>query len=376
MIFKVEKNIVHFGRQQFRINSGAAFFILVVLAIAVGSAGTAIGKPSCCTVGGAGGWSADDKLNEIGSNSANSVQQNSENVLQNPSTNEQKKVVPSADDAAISAKSLKQVETLANLSEIHNSDVILDVNPLPQSNIKGAVHIDYREFLDGYNRPRSISTLSKILGDAGISRGDSVVIESKNPSDATYVYLILDYLGQEGVKLLDSHIGGETPADKSIESAPTVKPKTKYTPSPKIDLIASYDYVKRKDVQVVDARPSREYSVGSVHGSKNIPYDMVLDGEKIKDQAVLGTLFAELSRDKPVAVYSNDGIKASLLWYALKLEGYNTSLYAGDNWATNLLEHDEGAGKSLAESGLATTPVSSDGSVVPNGSGGSTPKCH
>jgi len=361
MIFKVEKNLVHFGRREFRINSGAAFFILVVLAIAIGSAGTAIGKPSCCTVGGAGGWSADDELNKIGSNDANSVQQNSDNVLQNPSTNEQKKVVPSADDAAISAKSLKQVETLANLSEIHNSDVILDVDPQPQGNITGAVHLDYREFLDGSNRPRSISTLSKILGDAGISRGDSVVIESKNPSDATYVYLILDYLGQEHIELLDSRVDGEAPVGKSIERATTVRPKTKYAPSPKIDVIASYDYVKRKDVQVVDARPSREYCVGSVPGSKNIPYDMVLDGEKIKDQAVLGTLFADLSRDKPVTVYSNDGIKASVLWYALKLEGYNPSLYAGDNWATNLLKNDEGAGKSQAESGLATTPVSSDG---------------
>jgi len=83
------------------------------------------------------------------------------------------------------------------------------------------------------------------------------VIESKNPPDATYVYLILDYLGQEHIELLDSRIDGEAPAGKSIGSATTVKPKTKYTPSPKIDLIASYDYVKRKDVQVVDARPPR-----------------------------------------------------------------------------------------------------------------------
>ena len=126
----------------------------------------------------------------------------------------------------------------------------------------------------------------------------------------------------------------------------------------------------------MDVRPPREYSVGSVPGSKNIPYNMVLDGEKIKDQAVLGTLFADLSRDKPVAVYSNDGIKASVLWYALKLEGYNAGLYEGDNWATNLLKSDEKAGKSLEESGLATTPISSDGSVVPSGSGGSMPKCH
>ena len=198
MIFNSGKILVHFGRQQFRINSGAAFFILVVLAIAVSSAGTAVGKPPCCTVGGSGGWSADDVLNEMGSNDANSVQSNSESILQNPGASEQKKVEPSADDAAISAKSGKQAGTLANLSEIHNSDVLLDVDPQPQGNIRGAVHLDYSEFLDGSNRPRSISELSKILGDAGISRSDSVVIDSKNPSAATYVYLILVHSFQIG----------------------------------------------------------------------------------------------------------------------------------------------------------------------------------
>ena len=157
---------------------------------------------------------------------------------------------------------------------------------------------------------------------------------------------------------------------------PKVKPKTKYVPSPKIGVIASYDYVKRKDVQVVDARPSREYSVGAVPGSKSIPYDSVMDGEKIKDQAALGKLFADLNRDKPLVVYSNDGIKASLLWYAMKLEGYDPLLYAGDNWATNLLKSDPETGKSLADPVLAPAPVSSDSSIIPSGSGGSKPKCH
>ncbi len=371
MMFKAENILAYLKRRQLETISGAIFFMMVVLAIAISTQGIVQGELPCCTVEGSGGWSAADKLNEMSSN---------EDILQTSSVSEQKMLESSADNAPVSTKSGKQVEaqinTQVNLSDIKNSDVILDVDAQPQGSIKGAIHIDYREFLDGSNRPKSISELSKVLGDTGISRSDSVAIYSENPSAATYVYLILDFLGQERVRLLDGSIDIETTAGESGKSAAAAKPKTKYIPSPKINIIASYDYVKREDVQVVDARPSREYSVGAVAGSKNIPYDTVLDGERIKDQALLGNLFSGLSNDKPLVVYSNDGIKASLLWYAMKLEGYDPRLYAGDNWAINLLKSDGGAERSQSEHEPATATISSGGSVVPGSSSGSRPKCH
>ncbi|NMB84756.1 MAG: hypothetical protein GYA29_00725 [Methanothrix sp.] len=380
MILKTEKILAHLKRLQPKVNSGVMLFIMVVLAIAIGVQGIAQGEPPCCTVEGSGGWSADDKLSEIGSNGVDSVKEKSVDVIQISSANKQKTGEPSADNAPVSIKSGKQVgteiNTQTNSFDAKNSDVILDVDVQPQGSIKGAIHIDYRKFLDGSNRPKSISEISKVLGDTGISRSDSVAIYSESPSAATYVYFILDFLGQERVRLLDNGIDAEGLAGESARSAPAAKPKTKYIPSPRTDIIASYDYVKRDDVLVVDARPSREYSIGAVAGSKNIPYDTVLDGEKIKDQALLGDLFADLSKDKPLVVYSNDGIKASLIWYAMKLEGYDPRLYAGDNWAANLLKSDGGSERLQSEDEPDAATIGTGSSVVPVSSGGSGPKCH
>ncbi|MCX6680369.1 MAG: rhodanese-like domain-containing protein [Methanothrix sp.] len=136
------------------------------------------------------------------------------------------------------------------------------------------------------------------------------------------------------------------------------------------------EIVKGKDVQVVDARSSKEYLVGSIPGSQNIPFNSVLDLDsgKIKDEAALKDLFVGLHKDKPIAVYSNSGIKASLLWYALELQGYESRLYAGDNWSENLLKNNGYDGKSRAET--APAPASSPASVIPSGSAGSKPSCH
>ena len=42
--------------------------------------------------------------------------------------------------------------------------------------------------------------------------------------------------------------------------------------------------------------------------------------------------FSDLGKDKPVVVYSEDGLNASLVWYALQLMGYDSSLYTWNDW--------------------------------------------
>ena len=258
-------------------------------------------------------------------------------------------------------------------SQAASREVILNVDTKPHGYIKGAVHIDYLEFADGSGRPKSTSELSSILGNAGISRSNPLAIYSEDPSVATYVYLILDYLGQEKIRLIEGGLQGWTTAGKPTESVPVVLPRTSYLPAPKSDLVASYSYVKGKDVQVVDARSSKEYLVGSIPGSENIPYNSVLDNGKIKNGAALKDLFSGLGKDKPIAVYSNSGLKASLLWYALKQERYNSRLYAGDNWAENLLKNDGNDGKLQAEAAPASD---NSPAVAAPSSAGSKPSCH
>ena len=344
-----------------------------VSAVALGSTGIALGVPPCCAVGGSDGWSGADLLNNIGSTDSNNQQPIIANPPQGSGTVESKQAI-STDNSAYRAKGSEDSSgILVQPSQAAGQEVILNVDTKPHDYIKGAVHIDYQEFADGSGRPKSTSELSNILGNAGISRSDPLAIYSEDPSVATYVYLMLDYLGQEKIRLIEGGLQGWTTAGKPTESVPVVLPRTSYLPAPKSDLIASYSYLKGKDVQVVDARSSKEYSVGSIPGSENIPYNSVLDNGKIKNGAALKDLFSGLGKDKPIAVYSNSGLKASLLWYALKQERYNSRLYAGDNWAENLLKNDGNDGKLQAEAAPASD---NSPAVAAPSSAGSKPSCH
>jgi thiosulfate/3-mercaptopyruvate sulfurtransferase len=355
--FKTGKGSVFLGLRQPMENQLVPMILTVaILAVALGSASLAVASPSCCAVGSSGGWSGAELLDNMGSGD---------------SDNQQVKI-------ASSSASSKPVEgsrgILIQPSQVTNGDVILNVDTKPQRYMKGAAHIDYLEFMDGSDRPKSTSELSRILGKTGISRSDPLVIYSDDLSAATYVYLILDSLGQESIRLLDGGLEGWTAAGKPTKSTPSILPQTSYLPALKSDLIGTYDYVKGKDVQVVDARSSKEYLVGSIPSSQNIPYDSVLDRGKIKDEAALKDLFSSLRKDEPVAVYSNSGLKASLLWYALELRGYDSKLYAGDNWAENLLKNNGEDNKIQAAATAA--PTSLPAISVSRGPSGLKPNCH
>ncbi|MFB3766526.1 MAG: sulfurtransferase [Methanotrichaceae archaeon] len=262
-----------------------------------------------------------------------------------------------ADNVATSPNALTDsTDILVQPSSVTNSDVILNVDAQAQKYVKGAIHIDNREFSDQSGRPKSVSELTNILGEAGISRSDSVVVYSVNPSVASYVCLILRYLGQEKVKLLDGGIDSWISAGKPVDKSPELKPGTTYTPSLKNDLIVPYSYLQGKNIQVVDARPVQEHAVGSIKGSTNVPYGAVLEDGRIKGSAALDDLFSGLSKDKPVAVYSDPGIDASLVWFALAQDGYDAHFYAGDDWSEGLL-------KNKPSTKSAGTPAASGGSA-------------
>ena len=87
--------------------------------------------------------------------------------------------------------------------------------------------------------------------------------------------------------------------------------------------------------QIVDARSARDYGMGSIPGAVNIPYENVLVNESIKPQEDLQKVFTGLEKDRPVVVYTNVGVEASLVWFALNLSGYDARLYSWRDWLEN-----------------------------------------
>ena len=209
------------------------------------------------------------------------------------------------------------------------------------THIPGSVVIPYMEFDVQAGVLKPVPEISKILGDAGISREDSVVIYGEclpcggGPSVATYVYWMMKELGHENVRVLDgtaedwAALGRDTTKETQMLSGKI------YSPAETTNFTATYDFVNSGQAQIVDARTLQEFGSGSIPGSTSIPYVSVLDGKKIKGDDQLNKVFMVLNKDQPVVVFTNTGMKASVVWFALEMMGYDARLYNYQDWVAN-----------------------------------------
>jgi thiosulfate/3-mercaptopyruvate sulfurtransferase len=227
--------------------------------------------------------------------------------------------------------------TGASSTKPSSYDVILDVSPEATEYIQGAISIPYSEFMNnGSLKP--VSEVAKILGDAGISERDSVLVYGQCLPcgvNSAYVYWVLKYLGHDNAKILDGGIDNWVAAKLPTETVPKVLPKVTFTPKLNPGLLATYDYVKNGKVQIVDARSFQEFGLGYIPKALNIPYDQVMDNGQLKSEAELRDLFSSIDKTLPVVVYSDTGAQAGSVWFALETLGYNASLYSWQDWMAN-----------------------------------------
>ena len=152
------------------------------------------------------------------------------------------------------------------------------------------------------------------------------------PAPATFVYWIMKSLGHENVRVLDGTVEEWAASGLPTTNESTIKPPKNYTPTFTPDLIATSDYVKSGEATIVDARPFQEFNMSSIPGAINIPYENVLNNRTIKNETALKRVFADLNKDRPVVVFTDTGIKASVEWFTLKMLGYDAKLYSWQDW--------------------------------------------
>ena len=248
----------------------------------------------------------------------------------------------STDSGYMAIKRSKSALTmLTPIPKAQNADVVLDISPEATEYIDGAINIPYTDFLKKDGSLNSVSELARILGNAGITKDDNVVICGEcqpcggGPSASTFVYWMMKYLGHRNVILMDGTIDDWVAARKPTETTPKTLPSTIYIPAVNSSLLSTYDYIKGGKAQMVDARTNAEYQEGTILSAQNLPYDQVLEGKRIKSEASLKELFSRLDKDQPVVVFTNTGVKASMVWFALMLEGYDARVYTWQDWLKN-----------------------------------------
>lgn len=314
----------------------------------------------CASLGGAcddGGWDPMAKLDEIGKPISSQEQTSARwpeksremrwNMSASGSDDEEKKASETLAaeaveyPASIIVRSNEAKAILAPMDAVTDEYILLDVSENSSTHIAGSVVIPYMQFDVQAGVLKPVPEISKILGDAGISREDSVVIYGEclpcggGPSVATYVYWMMKGLGHENVLLLDGTAEDWAASGRATTKDAKVLSGKIYAPAETANFTANYNLVKSRQAQIVDARTMQEFGSGSIPGSISIPYASVLNGKKIKGEDQLNKVFMMLDKDQPVVVFTNTGMKASVVWFALEMMGYDARLYSWRDWLEN-----------------------------------------
>ncbi len=248
---------------------------------------------------------------------------------------------------ALSSPALAGTETdslgkaFVSPADLLPDDIVLDISPDATRFMQGAVNIDYEDFMGEGGQIKSAKEIAALLGKAGLSSNDSLVVAGEclpcggGPSPAIFSYWLLKYLGHERVRVLNGNMDDWAAAGLNISNASSTRQETEYSPHIVPKLLATYEFVVNGKAQIVDARPARDYDIGFIPGAVNIPYENVLINESIKPDEDLQKVFAKLDKNRPVVVYTNVGVEASIVWLALNLTGYDARLYSWRDWLEN-----------------------------------------
>jgi len=231
-------------------------------------------------------------------------------------------------------------QILKSLDALSPDEVALDVSSRRspgQSRIRGAVNIPARDFFQNNGSLRNKSELSGLLGRAGISSSDSIMVygESFGSGEATAVLYALRSLGHEKARALDGGLDNWMAASLPLESRETVREATGYVPGSPLEAPADYDLVRSGSVQLIDARRIQDFGKEKIENASWISPDSLLSEGRLK--ANLNDTFARLNANQTAVVYSDDIFGASLVWFALELMGYDARVYRWQDWQ----EHEE-----------------------------------
>ncbi|HLF70797.1 MAG TPA: sulfurtransferase [Dehalococcoidia bacterium] len=223
-------------------------------------------------------------------------------------------------------------------------EVDVDTNAYNEGHIPGAIGFNWTSQLQDQLR-RDIITkdqLEKLLSDAGISNGDTIVLYGDNNNwFAAYAFWVLEMYGHKNLKLMD---GGRK---KWLEeNRPTTTDAPKVTPAQYKAKDADQGQRARRDAvmanlgksgaAMVDVRSPAEFSGeilappgllelsqrgGHIPGAANIPWGQaVREDGTFKSPDDLRALYGGkgITPDKDVIAYCRIGERSSHTWFVLK----------------------------------------------------------
>ncbi|MBN1322496.1 MAG: hypothetical protein JW986_00640 [Methanotrichaceae archaeon] len=272
--------------------------------------------------------------------------------------------VTSAENPATQANisvSLISMEDLYLDLQNGSSIILLDASNDPAGFIPGAISLPTLSLVDEERVLRPISELIEIIEAAGVSFDQPVVVygDCMECADSAFLYWALRYVGLDQVSLMDGDLTAW--ASRGYPTEPmsaTMPPGDIAGISPRPWLLAEYQSVSAGELQLVDARLPDNYDLGSIGSAINVPSDSMIDPDYgiFKGAEALNETFSSLSMDEPVAVFTSNGGKAALVWFALMETGFDARLYTYSDWLKNQSE-DQSTAEDANTSAIAKSDL-------------------
>ena len=200
-----------------------------------------------------------------------------------------------------------------------------------------------------------IAKYEQILGDAGLTRGDTVVVYGNHAGkgDGSVPAMLLDFLGQEEVHFLDGVGMSEWyAAGHEVSTDSTTRDATTYTAEPREGFLWNLDDVVAHvgdgsaifyDTRSVDEFNGKELRDnargGRIPGAVHADYAELLDDQKrvlpreqVEEILEAQGLPAAKAAGKPIVLYCQTSTRVSLPYLVLRELGYDTVAVYDASW--------------------------------------------
>lgn len=220
------------------------------------------------------------------------------------------------------------------------------------SHIPGAVFFDIDAVADTSSTlPHMLPTpqaFAAAVGALGINERQTIVIyDVYGLRSAARVWWTFRIMGAKDVVLLDGGMPAWLAAEQPLEEGlPTITPRS-FVPSFNPAGVRSFDEVKAAlgKTQILDARSAGRFAgtepepraglrSGHMPGATSLPFEMVIDGTRMKAASELKAVFAERGIDtaKPVITSCGSGVTAAVLALALDVAGARDVAVYDGSW--------------------------------------------
>ena len=237
--------------------------------------------------------------------------------------------------------------------------VVIDVNAADiyaKQHIQGAVNLPHKDLYKAGPIEGQIKTaeeLALIFGKKGVSNGNKIVLYDDGTNRYnSRVEWILKYIGATDVSILHFNMDQFAAARIPLTASPSSAKAVTFITSPKPEMAISIEEMQNSldKVLLLDAREKDEFegkdaakrSSGHIPGAVWMNYKEVLTATgayKSKEEIIAIAAKYGAIPEKSVVVYCQTGIKASVLYVALKeIAGFqNVRNYIGAfaEWAAN-----------------------------------------